>query len=349
MGNPWYATREEVARATDAKETAKVNAQIDRALESASRDIEGLLHRRFYPWTGTRYFDWPSPRYRNPSRLWLDSNEVISVSQLGAGGVTIPSTDYFLRRADDLDEPPFTFIEIDRSKSSAFTAGATSQRAIAVTGVFGYGADSKPAGTLVEDLDTSETGVDVSDSSVIGVGDVIKVDNERMIVTDKSMLTTGQTLQASLTASKGDVTVQVTTGSAYHVDEILLLDSERMLIKDIAGNSLTVERAWDGSVLATHTGSTIFALRTLTVERGALGTSGATHSNGASVTKHVVPGLIKDLCIAEAINRLAQESAKYARVVGAEGAEVGGIGRSLFDLRRDAVRAFGRTARLAAV
>src|SRR5690606_22447868 len=57
---PWYTTRETVKAALDYKETARNDAQVDRAIESASRAVEGLLHRRFYPETATRYFDWPN-------------------------------------------------------------------------------------------------------------------------------------------------------------------------------------------------------------------------------------------------------------------------------------------------
>ncbi len=45
----WYATREDVQRALDSKETARNGAQIDRALESASRSVEALCHRTFAP------------------------------------------------------------------------------------------------------------------------------------------------------------------------------------------------------------------------------------------------------------------------------------------------------------
>ena len=41
----------------------------------------------------------------------------------------------------------------------------------------------------------------------------------------------------------------VVTGSAFTEGEMLTLGGERMLIQDIAGNSLTVKRAQDGSVL----------------------------------------------------------------------------------------------------
>jgi len=343
----WYATREDVKSALDFAETARNDAQVDRAIEAASRSGEALLRRRFYPQVATRYFPWPNHQYARPWRLWLDADELISVTTLTAGGTVVAASDYFLEPANS--GPPYTHIEIDLDSSAAFKAGNTHQRAIAIAGVFGYSAEDEAAGTLAEALDTTETGIDVSDSALIGVGHIIKVDSERMLVTGKAMLTTAQTLQTPLTASQSNVTVAVTTGSSYSVGEVILLDSERMLITDISGNNLTVRRAWDGTVLAAHTGSTIYAPRTLTVTRGALGTTAAAHSTSAAITRHVVPGLVKELCVAESLNSLQQESSGYARVIGSGENEREASGRGLRDIRADAMAAYGRRARSRAI
>lgn len=346
----WYATREAVKAALDSKVTARDDAQVDDAIESASRGIEGLTHRRYYPQLAARTFDWPNTQYARPWRLWLDANDLISVTTLVAGGATIPAADFFLRRSDDRDEPPYTHVEIDLDSSSAFSSGGTHQRAIVITGLFGYGADEAPAGALAEALDASETEVDVTNSAIIGVGSIIRADSERMIVTGKANLDTGQNLAGGLTtAQANDVAATVTDGSAYFVGETLLTDSERLLVVDIAGNVLTVKRAWDGSVLATHTTPDIYAPRRLTVERGALGTTAATHSNGAALVRHVVPGTIRSLCIAEAISQVQQEQAGYGRVVGSGDNEREASGKGLADLRQQAYTRYGRKARVRAI
>ncbi len=344
----WYATREQVKAALDAAETARNDAQVDRAIESGARSIEGLLHRKFVPWTGTRYFPWPHPRYRSAFRLWLDADELISVTTLLAGGITIPSTDYFLEPANT--GPPFTSIEIDLASSASFSSGSTWQRAIAVTGVFGHSADEALAGALAGAIaSTSTTTAGVTDSSLIGTGTIIRVDTERMIVTARSMLDTTQNTSA-LTASSSDEAITGITAGTIKVGETILVDSERMLVVDVAGTTLTVKRAWDGSTLASHSGGAdIFAPRTLTVTRGALGTTAATHLDAAPVVKHVVPALVRDLNVAEAINQLQQETSGYARVIGEGENAREGTGRSLFDLRRDTITAYGRQARSRAV
>jgi len=346
---PVYATREDIRAALDFADGARSNGRIDRALDSSSRSVEGLLLRRFYPQTDTRYFDWPNRSGASPWRLWLDRDELVSVATLTAAGTAIAAADYFLRPDTG---PPYTHIEIDLASSASFSAGDTHQRAIAVTGEYGHTATDAPAGSLENAIgSTSTTTVDVTDSAAIGVGDLVKVDTERMLVTAKTMLDTTQNLQTSLTASMADATVVVTTGSAFAVDEVILIDAERMLIVDIAGNNLIVIRAVDGTTLAAHTAPTadVYAPRRLTVTRGAVGTTAATHDDAAAITRHVVPGPVHALCVAETLNELQQESSAYAKEVGEgeSGREAPGAG--LVGLRESVRRTYGRRARVRAV
>ena len=313
MRAPSYTSREQVKAATDQAETARSNTRVDAAIESASRTIERKMHRRFYPWTGTRTLDWPPDQRSRSHVLWLGEDELLSVSALTAGGVTIPPGDFFPRPDN---ATPYDRLEINLAGGSAFGAGDTSQRAVSIAGVFGYCDDTVAAGALAEGLDVSETAVDVTDSAALGVGDLLMVGAERLLVTGKTMLSTGQTLQAPLTASVAAQTVAVTTGSAYAAGETLLLDAERMLVVDIAGNNLIVQRAHDGSTLAVHTGSTIYAPRTLTVERGAVGTTAAAHDTATAVRRHLPPGPISTLALAIAVCDLQQQAAGYARTAG---------------------------------
>lgn len=305
----WYATREDVQASLDVLETSRHAREIDRALQASTEDIDGQLQRSFLPITDTRYFPWPDGRRSRSWRLWLDRDEIISATTVTAGGTTISSSDYFLEPVND--GPPYTSLEIDLSSSSALQSGTTFQRAIAITGVFGHSANTRAAGALAEALDASETGVDVTDSSLVGVGNVINVESERMIVTEKSMIDTGVDIDAtdSLTASKADVSLVVDTATGIPlVGETILIDSERMRVVDATGTTLTLIRAIDGTVLATHaTGASIYCPRTLTVERGALGTTAATHDTATAATIHVPPGQIRQLCSAEAIAGLLKQ------------------------------------------
>lgn len=357
MPSAWYCTREDVTGALDVKLTARISRQIDRAIEAGARSVEGQLKRTFRPVLATRYFDWPNDQRSRPWRLWLDANELISLTTLTAGGVSIPSTDYFLEPANS--GPPYTRIEIDLASSSAFSAGSTHQRAITATGLFGFGNDEEQVGDLSSLLaaDVTDTAAATWTSAYIGVGDVLRIDDERLIVTDKTMVDSTQNLANTLTASAAGVTVQVSDGTAFAVGVVLRIDSERMLVVDKAGNDLTVKRAWEGSVLAVHSSTTdIYTLTGVELARAQLGTTLAAHTSGADIYRHLVPGLVRELNIAEAINTVQQEAAGYARRDGL-GEERGGgrmtvieaTGRGLEDLRSRTYDAFARKARMRAV
>jgi hypothetical protein len=343
----WYCTREAVKSALDSAETARNNAAVDRAIAATTDQIYGLTHRSFYPLFATRYFDGPAVQLSDPIRLWLDRHDLVSATTVVVDGVTLSASDYLLRPDDG---PPYNRVEIDVDSSASWVS---EQRGIAITGTWGW-EDSAPAGALAGAMaSTTTTSVTVTNSAAVGIGDLIRVDTERMTVTGRAMADTGVDIHASdsLTASAADVGITLSTATgAPQVGETILVDSERMLVVDLAGTMATVKRAWDGSVLSVHAaGASIWAPRTLTVERGALGTAAATHLDAAAVTRHVPPPLITALAIAEAVNTLLNEGSGYARVAGQGDNAREYWGRSLAGLRDQAYRRHGRKARIGAI
>jgi hypothetical protein len=339
VGEPWYATREQIKQAMDSADTARDNTRVDRAAASASRDIDTLCHRIFWPRVATRTFDWPrAEQLGAPSWvLWLDGQDLLSATTVTSGGTAI-STGAVLLRPDT--GPPYTRVELDLSEDVSFGGGDTWQRDITITGLWGYRNTEVPGGALAEALDTTETSVDVTTSAAVGVGSLIRVGSERMIVTGKGMLTTGQT--GTLTADDSARTLAVSDGTAFAVGETLLLDAERVLIEDIAANNLIVQRAYDGSTLAAHTAATIYAPRTLTVERGAGDTTAAAHDTAAAVSVWEPPPLVHDLALALAVTTMLQQRAGYARVVGTGDQQRETTGRGVAELRKRVRAAHGR-------
>ncbi|MGW3025866.1 hypothetical protein [Streptomyces sp. NPDC001221] len=342
----WYATREDVMGALDVKDTTRNKRYIDQALESASRSVDSLCHRRFYPVLGTRYFDWPArPSGYTPWVLRLDDSELISIDTLSSGGRTITPDEYDLE--PNRTGPPFSRVEIKLSTSAALGGGPTYQRDVQISGVWGYRNTETTLGATtaaVSSATATMISVDGPTSAAVGVGSVLRVDSERLIVTERTQASTGQT--GSITASKSDVALTVPNGAAYAIDEVLLLDSERMRIDDIAGNTLTVERAYDGTVLAAHAGATIYAPRTLTVTRGALGTTADTHANGATVYRWTPPGLVRQLAKAEAITQLTQERAGWFMKASTTGNSAGRVSADALQmLRAQTFTEHGRKAR----
>jgi hypothetical protein len=347
---PWYATREDVKLALDSHETSRNNGRIDRLLAAASRRIDRSMARQFYPEYATKLFDWPNPQMGTSYRLWLDRQELISISQLKAGGNIVAPSNYSLE--PNRTGPPFSRIELSLATLGSFAGNAlTPQNSVSVRGTFGYGADTTPAGTLTAPIasDTTTT-ISVSDSGLIGVGDTILIESEYLQVTEKRMADTGQT--GSLAKDSAAVTLAVANGAVFDVNEVLLLDAERVLITDIAGNNLIVKRAWDGTVLAAHASSALFAGRTLVVTRGTLGTAASTHS-ALAIARHTPPDLIRQLCIAEVLNSLQQEASGYqsvqqrARQVGASGSARGAMTQvyPIDDLRNAAATSYARQSR----
>lgn len=342
----WYCTREDVKGALDSATTARNNTRVDRAIAAATQAVDGLLHRSpggFRPILATKYFDWPNASRSASWRLWLGRDELISLTSITSGGVAIDTANVFLYPSND--GPPYDALEINLGSNSAWAGGTTSQRAIAAVGLWGHRNDEETVGTLAAELGNTEGAAATITWTTgdIGVGDVLRIGSERMIVTERSMVDSTQDLQASLAASVAATAVTVSNGAAFEVDQVLLVDAERMLVVDVAGNTLVVKRAWDGSVLAAHnSGASVYTLTGVTLDRAALGTTIATHATSTVVYRHVVPGLVRELATAEAVVALQQGSSGYADQVSTDLAQRDEAGPGLPDLRLAARRRFRR-------
>lgn len=351
MSIPTYATREDVKSALDFKQTARADRAIDRALHTASRGVDDLCRRTFYPELATRSWDWPNAQRARPWRLWLDASELISVTEVTTGGETVPLDAVFLE--PNQYGPPYNEVQLNTaSATSGWTGGDTHQRSITITGLYGYRDDGTLLGLTTSALTDSATtlGVDAETSALVGVGSLLRLGTERVIVTGRTQVATGQTLTADLDAQAKTALVAVSDGTGFAVDETVLIDGERMLIVDIAGDTLIVRRAWDGSTIAAHTsGTAVYAPRTLTLTRGALGTTAAAHSGGATVHRFDPPSLVHQLSLAEAINVVLQEQAGWFRTASGGSASREASLAALTALRTQVYDALGRKARLRGV
>lgn len=345
---PTYATRRQVKTATDIAITAQFDQQVDAALMLGADEVDSLCKRRFYNKTETAYFDWPNFQRAYPWRIWLEERELATVTApvptVTSGGTAIPPT--ALLWGPWNYAPPYRKVEIDRSTSYSFGIGSTPQRDVAITGLFGYWARTRSGGALAAAVtDTSSTSITVTDCSLVDAGDVVTIDSETMLVADTAMADTGQAQSGSgcSTALASDNQLTISDGTKIHTHEVIALDAERMFITSITGNIATVIRAFDGSVLATHTNAEVFALRSLTVTRGDFGSTAATHNNSTAINAALVPGSINELAQAEALNGCYQTISAWARTIGENNRPVPGAG--LPDLRAQVWRGFGRKAR----
>jgi len=122
-----------------------------------------------------------------------------------------------------------------------------------------------------------------------------------------------------------------------------------MLVQEVVAGIAKVKRAWDGTYLAAHSGAAVSAYRQLSVLRGQLGTAAASHSSSATVARHRVPSLIRDLSIAECLNQVLQEGSGYARTVGSGETAMPAPGMGLAEKWDEARATYGRKARKMAI
>jgi hypothetical protein len=318
---PTLASREQVAARMGIKLTAYAAEQIDEANAAATRTIARKCQRPggLHPTKRTIYRDWPNTDDVTSWRLWIGPDELISVVSVTSGGETITGT-FPADAGGDASGPPYKQLQLDRSGSDSFGAGesSTPQRNIVIVAWTGTTDDQVYAGALAADVaTTTATTVTVTNAAAVGVGHQLLIDAERMIVTDRASASTGTTLSSGIDANVATVSVPVASGAAVYVGETILVDAERMRVVDIAGNTLVVKRAQEGSVLAAHlTGATVYAPRLLTVERAASGTTAAAHTAATTITRWYPSPDATRLAIAEAITTLQQDSATWARMVG---------------------------------
>jgi hypothetical protein len=305
---PVYVTRDELMRALDVKPSAYMRNEIDRAARAGSRAAEGYLHRIFYPELLTRSFDWPSPgRGQSYSRIYFDERSLISLVDVESGGYEIDPLDVLLYPDG---QAPYEWIELDRDSPAAFSGGT--QRAVIMSGLWGYRNDESAVGTLTSSPSISSSTFSVSSS--LEVGSILRVGQERAQVQEKSWSVSGQF--GSISSTKDSTTLPVSDSSVFSFGEEILLDAERMEIVDIAGNNLIVRRAVGGSVLAAHTNGVIFRNTIVRVQRGALGTTATAHSTGDTVYLWQPPSLVKELAQAYAEDIFLQRNSGYARTAG---------------------------------
>jgi hypothetical protein len=341
----WYTTRERVMRAADVQAAAYMAPEIDTAIGSATRAVDALIRRGdetrpgLAPWTGSITFDWPTYAERDNFLVGLGPNSIISITSVVSGGVTITSSAYGHPAQYGA---PYDRLAVSRAGAASLEPGdAGGQRSLVVTGVWA-GAPIAEDGTATWLLSGSPnaTATTLTLNAPLGVGSLVRIDTERVIVTGRYWTNSGQA--ASLAADRTVQSLAVADGTAFFAGEELLLDAERVLVRDITGNTLIVQRAVGGSALAVHTTATVYYSRSFEVERGALGTTAAAHTSGARLYAWRPPALAEQLTVAYALDQRAQESAAYARTIGSGEGVRNASGAGIKSLEERVLAAYGR-------
>ena len=103
-------------------------------ITKASRSIDTFTQRKFYPRLETRFYDYVESR-----RVKLDE-DLLSLSALKYqnGACTMPSSVMWLGLGDDWNVRPYNRIVLNKYSGSLLNFIGTPQRAIEVTGIWGY-------------------------------------------------------------------------------------------------------------------------------------------------------------------------------------------------------------------
>lgn len=337
-----YASREDVLSSLDLAETSRSYAQVDRLLDAASRAVEALTHRDFYPTRATKLFAWPNRQMGVIYRLWLDANPLLTVDAITSGGTAI--TEYFLE--PQAYGPPYSHVELDRSTSATFGGTTTDQRNISITGTWGSDHEWLPVATAGATFSANATTFVAADSRRIGVGVLLRIGSEIVQVTERDYVTSSA-LAAPLTALKNAVTLTLDTPGPLP-GETILIDGENMRVRTAIGSQLTVERGVGATPLAEHlTGATLRIASSYTITRGLLGTTAAAHGFGTIIELHQAPADIRSLTVAETLYALGNEESGMARSMGA-GDNVRLVGtRTIVEARALVYAAHGRTRKRA--
>lgn len=176
-----YATLAEYKAYTTARgQTATTDTADDAVIESLlkaiSRYVDAQTARWFYPRIETRYFDVPYSR-----ELIVDADLLEVLSITNGDGTLIPSTEYSLRPRNQ--SPHFIIRLVDNSTYYWASDGSgNTHDVIEVTGVWGYHNRYSVAWetitTLAEDLDISETGLDVTSGTNFSAGNIVRIGDE---------------------------------------------------------------------------------------------------------------------------------------------------------------------------
>lgn len=181
-----YAYRDDIKARLGLEDTID-DGMLDLVLSSVSREIDSFCGRHFFAAVQTRYY-----QTRYPGNVLLGyGDDLLSVTSLTTDddgdrtyGTTWTATDYDLEPVNaPYQSPPSPFWKLRVAPNGDYCF-PTVERGVKVTGLWGYyNVLQTSTATLAEDLDTSETGVDVSSGTAFKVGQIVVIDSERLEIT----------------------------------------------------------------------------------------------------------------------------------------------------------------------
>jgi hypothetical protein len=197
-------------------------------LVSASRYLDEKTTRHYYPIIETRYFDVP-----DDGILRLDEDLLEVITLTNGDTTTIAGTDYIEMPANNT---PYWGIKLKGSSGLSWQPDSDGnvEGVISLLGVWGYHNHYylawRIASTLAEDLDTTETGVDVADGTAFAVGNLLRVGSELGYVSNIATNTL-----TSTRGENGSTAATHLTAAAVKVWQVM--DTAKQAVLEIANQA----------------------------------------------------------------------------------------------------------------
>lgn len=160
---------------------------IEGMIETASRRLDNLCGRVFYPHVKTRSYDLPGDRY-----LWFSDDLLELLTLTNGDDTTIASTEYILFPQT---EYPKYMLKLRDVSTTVWTqsSSADAEQVIDVLGVWGFREDYNIRGFVNEttinegaELSAADLTITVASADNIYAGQIIRIENELMTVASVS-------------------------------------------------------------------------------------------------------------------------------------------------------------------
>jgi hypothetical protein len=228
---------------------------------------------------------------------------------------TILASDDYLLGTREWNSGPYTTIKFDPDGSYYGAYWISEPGSVRITGRWGKYENVVDTGLTVDagGLDDADLTLVTSNGASISPGMILRVEGEDIFVSGLGSPTAGVTeIDAAMDASQDTMTVK--DGTKLNIGEIIRVGLEKMKVLDIATNTVSVQRAYHKTRLATHADDAdVDVYRTPVIERAVNAASlPASHAAGKKIYQLVPPANINQLCRKLTILSLEQAKSKYS-------------------------------------